>query len=162
MAGNLFEGVSLKVRVIFLSMTMGAILVPVLLIAIFAHPQPISRSSVMGCYAAPGAPSLDVGSTGITIMEPERRKFSYLVEPDKQGYRFNVRPALSLRPIGRGRYVFTRDERGIGYFWSLLPTKSDDPRNVRGPKDYGGRFQVIANDGTAIVFGRIANAAKCI
>lgn len=157
----MLEGLSLKVRIIFLGMTVGAILVPLLLIAIFVHPQPISRNAVLGCYTALGAPSLDVGPDLIRIMEPRRRTFSYEAEPAKEGYRFAVSPSLSLRSAGAGRYAFVRDQRGTGYFWPLLPEHSDDPRNMRSPLDYGGRFQILALDGGAIVYGRTTDAARC-
>jgi hypothetical protein len=136
------------------------IFVPILGLAafgmIFLRPIPISAELVMGCYTAKGSPSLDVRRGSIRIDEPQHRAFSYVAEPAKVGYHLTVSPAISLRSAGSERYVFAQDERGEGYFWPLLTTRSDDPRYMRKPTEYGGRFQLIADNGKSIIYTRTA------
>lgn len=71
-----------------------------------------------------------------------------------------VRPALNLAPLPGGGYAF-KEERGIGYFWSLLPRASDRSRDMRKPTDYGGRFQIVARDGQTIVYTRTDERNIC-
>ena len=149
-----FEGMSPKDRLLGWSIIFVPIVTLVALGAIFLRPTPISADEVLGCYIALGAPSLDVRRGSIRIDEPQHRTFTYVAEPAKMGYRLTVAPAMSLRAKGAGRYVFVRDERGIGYFWPLMPNRSDDPQDMRKPEDFGGRFQLIADDGKAVIYTR--------
>ena len=128
---------------------------------LFLRPIPISTNMITGCYEAAGAPALNVQGTMIQIMEPERRILGFVAEPAKQGYRLTVSPALSLRQSGVGKYAFVADERGDGYFWPLLPNNSDDLGSMREPKDYGGRFQVIARDGVPIIYRKSNRGNAC-
>lgn len=151
-----FDGTSLKDRLI----GWGIIVIPMVAIvalgALFLRPTPISTGLVLGCYTASGAPSLEVRHASIRIDEPQDRTFTYVAEPAKVGYRLTVSPALSLRSTGAGRYVFAQDERGTGYFWPLLTSRSDDPQYVREPADFGGRFQLIADDRAPVIYTRTA------
>lgn len=149
-----FEGASPRDKFIGWSIIFVPIITLVALGAIFLRPTPISEDAVLGCYTAIGAPSLDVRRGSIRIDEPQHRTFTYVAEPAKVGYRLAVAPAMSLRAKGSGRYVFAQDERGIGYFWPLLTSRSDDPQHMRKPADFGGRFQLIADDRTPVTYTR--------
>lgn len=151
-----FDGASPRDRLIGWSIILVPIMTLVALGAIFLRPTPISADAVLGCYTAIGAPSLDVRRDSIRIDEPQTRTFTYVAEPAKVGYRLTVAPAMSLRAKGSGRYLFVQDERGTGYFWPLLTTRSDDPQYMREPLDYGGRFQLIADDSEPVIYTRVA------
>ena len=142
----------------------GIIVIPLVtlfaLAMIFLRPQPIDRAAVLGCYVAQGAPALDVTMDAIRIDAPPWQKFTYTVEPFKEGYQFTVEPALNLHPTDNGKYSWFL-EKGIGYFWTLLPKNSNDSRMMDSPKDYGGRFQVIASDGASVIFKRTLNVEAC-
>jgi len=155
-----FEGASLRDRLIGWSIIGGPLLLLVLSGVLFLRAEPIERAAVLGCYTAAGAPSLEIKPDQIEIVETGRRTFDYLVEPDKQGYRLSVRPALGLAPDGNGQYVFQAD-RGIGYFWSLLTKASDSPKKLRHPRDFGGRFEVVASDGVVIIYTRSSHQSAC-
>lgn len=157
----MLERVGAKDMLLGGSIIAAPLLVLATLGSVFLSPELIGLGTLMGCYVANGSPSLKVEPGLIHIGEPERRTFSYVAEPFKEGYHFAVRPALSLRPMGRDRYAFVRDQRGIGYFWPLLTTRSDDPGSLRQPKDFGGRFRIIASDGTAIVYTRTTAQHAC-
>lgn len=159
MNGGLFSGVSPATRVVFLGMTMGAIAVPMLLVMILARPEPIARNSVLGCYTASHAPSLDVREDAIHIVEPARRTLSYVAEASKTSYQLNVRPALRLTPQSDGRYVFVQTH-GIGYFWPLLPAAGKNRNRVRHPDEYAGQFEVAA-DGQRVVYTRVSVSGAC-
>lgn len=132
----------------------------VMLGLLFLRPKPIERSAVIGCYVANGAPNLEVGANFILIHEAQHRSFTYVVEPFKRGYHFAVNPALGLRSINSGKFEFF-PEKGSGYFWPLLSAKSDDPRNVREPSDFGGRFQIIAQGGQPVIYRRETMGGRC-
>ncbi len=156
-----FENAPPRDMLIGWSIVLGPLLVLAALGFFFLHPTPIAPELVQGCYVANGSPALSVQHGSIRIGEPERRTLTYVAEPNKVGYRLTVTPALSLRPAGVGRYAFVQDERGLGYFWPLLPKSSDDPRNMREPSDYGGRFQIIAWDGATITYNRSESSVAC-
>lgn len=155
-----FEGASSKDKLIGVSIIAVPLALLVALAFAFLHPDPIKRETVLGCYVAKGSPPLDVQLDRIRIVG-SNRSFDYVAEPSKEGYRLTVRPALSLRPVGVGRYAFMQDRRGIGYFWPLLTVKSDDPRYMREPNDYGGRFQIIAMDSQPIIYSRVSANVGC-
>ena len=162
MQEGFFEGVRLKDKLIGWSIIAVPFFALLALGFVFLRPNPIAPEAVMGCYVAEGSPSLDVQRGSIRIGEPERRTFSYIAEPNKIGYRLTVAPAISLRPAGGGRYAFVQDRRGIGYFWNLLPKVSDDRQKMRVPEDYGGRFQIIATDGIAVIYSRTDRTEACL
>jgi len=151
-SAKFFDGMSTKDRFLGWSIIFVPIIALVALGAIFLRPPPISADTVLGCYTAFRAPSLDVKRGSIRIDEPQHRTFTYVAEPAKVGYRLTVAPAMSLRAMGSGRYVFVQDERGIGYFWPLLASQSDDPQYMREPSDFGGRFQLIGDDSKPIIY----------
>ena len=155
-SATFFDGMSPKDRFLGWSIIFVPIITLVALGAIFLRPNPISADAVLGCYTAFGAPSLDVRRGLIRIDQPQHHTFTYVAEPAKVGYRLTVAPAMSLRAMGSGRYVFVQDERGIGYFWPLLTSRSDDPQYMREPSDYGGRFQLIGDDSKPIIYKRVA------
>lgn len=151
-----FSAASLRDKLLGWSIIVGPLILLAGLGMIFLRPSPISKNTVVGCYVAQGAPALEVSPEGIRIEEPQRRKFMYIAEPDKFGYRLVVHPAMSLRRHRSGEYLFAQDARGTGYFWPLLTAYSDDPKEMRKPSDFGGRFEVIADDGRAIIYERVA------
>lgn len=126
--------------------------------ALFLKAEPISRQQVIGCYKALGAPNLHIRSDAIYIGDDRRGSFTYVAEPDKAGYHLSVSPALGLHPTSGGTYAFLPD-RGIGYFWELLPNGSAS--HMRAPGDYSGRFEIIAADGSAVIYSRADAATKC-
>lgn len=149
-----FNRVSRRDRFIGWSIIAVPVIALTALGAIFLRPVSISVDVVLGCYTALGAPSLDVRRGSIRIDEPQHRTFTYVAEPAKVGYHLAVAPAMSLRAKGSGQYEFKKDQRGIGYFWPLLTSNSDNPEYVRTPSDFGGRFQLIADDGERVVYTR--------
>lgn len=151
-----FSRVSLRDRLIGWSIIFVPLILLVALGMIFLRSTPIPRDTVLGCYFASGAPALEIDRDWIRIVEPQNRKFTYGAEPAKLGYRLTVAPAMSLRRQRSGEYQFAQDARGIGYFWPLLTIQSDAPQDMREPSDYGGRFQVIADDGRAVIYTRAA------
>lgn len=155
-----FDRVSLKDKIIGISIIALPLAFLFILAVIFLRPIPITPAAVVGCYQSEGSPSLDLQSGAIQISEPQRRSFNYIVEPAKIGYRLTVTPALALEPVDGGTYVF-RAQRGEGYFWPLLVASSDDPGRMREPKDYGGRFQVTATNGASIVYHRVRGSRVC-
>lgn len=157
---DFFEGVSSKDMLIGVSIFVIPFAVLIVLAVVFLRAEPIKRETVLGCYVAEGSPPLDVQLDRIRIVGSDR-SFDYVAEPAKEGYRLTVRPALSLRPVGVGGYAFVQDQRGLGYFWPLLTQKSVNPRYMREPKDYGGRFQIIAIDLQPIIYSRVAANAGC-
>lgn len=158
---GMFDRVPAKDKLIGVGIIAIPIATLVLLAILFLKPIPINATSVAGCYEADGAPALEVQKDIIRIAEPAHPILKYVPEPAKLGYRLSVSPAFSLRPTGTGKYNFVADERGIGYFWPLLAKQSDDPANLRDPKDYSGRFQVIARDGTTITYHRSTSPNGC-
>ena len=151
-----FSGASPRNKLIGWSIIVVPLILLVALGMVFLRPTPIPIDTVVGCYVTHGAPTLEVSPDGIRIEEPQRRKFMYIAEPDKFGYRLVVHPAMSLRRHRSGEYLFAQDARGTGYFWPLLTAYSDDPKEMRKPSDFGGRFEVIADDGRAIIYTRVA------
>lgn len=154
------ERVSLRQRLIFWGVLLGPLIVLFTVGPMFWGFKPIPPETVFGCYRAPGAPSLRVGPGKIEIGEPERRSFTYVAEPDKEGYRLSVAPALNLRPRSDGGYAF-HEERGIGYFWDLLAGVSGAPAKLKNPRDFGGRFAIVAGDGAEIIYARSTNPQAC-
>lgn len=126
--------------------------------AIFLKPEPLSRQRVIGCYTAAGAPTLRIRPDAIYVGNDRRASFTYIAEPSKAGYQLTVSPALGLHPISNGKYAFSPD-RGIGYYWELLPKGAAS--HMRAPGNYSGRFEIIAADGTSVVYRRADPAAKC-
>ena len=114
----------------------------------------------MGCYTAKGAPPLAIERDRIRIAEPEARTFQYVAEPDKTGYRLAVSPALGLEPNGTRGYAFVQ-QKGVGYFWTLLPELQSSYRKVRDPEDYGGRFEIVARDGVSVIYERSHTPERC-
>ena len=142
----------------------GVILAPlavlVILGVVFLQPQPMTAETVMGCYTAKGAPPLVIEGDRIRIAEPEARTFQYAAQPDKTGYRLAVSPALSLEPSGAGQYAFVQ-QKGVGYFWTLLPEIRSSYRKLRDPEDYGGRFEIVARDGVSVIYERSDTPERC-
>lgn len=132
----------------------------VVLGVVFLRPESLAREVVLGCYVAAGAPALVVEPDLIRIREPEARTFEYVAEPDKTGYRLNVKPALGLEPVAAGRYAFVQ-QRGAGYFWTLLPGSSSSRRALRKPEDYGGQFEIVARDGVTVTYTRSGITGDC-
>jgi len=114
----------------------------------------------MGCYTAEGAPPLVIERDQIRIAEPEARIFHYVAESDKTGYRLAVTPALGLEPSAAGEYAFVR-QKGVGYFWTLLPDLGSSDRKLRDPEDYGGRFEIVARDGVTVIYERSDTPERC-
>lgn len=138
----------------------GPLAILVVVGVIFLQPEPIAREAVTGCYTAPGAPSLAIEWDLIRIGEPEARTFEYVAEPDKTGYRLSVKPALGLEPVGARQYAFVQ-QRGTGYFWTVLPADSSARSRLRKPEDYGGRFEIVARDGVTVTYTRSDAAGSC-
>ncbi len=136
------------------------LVVLVILGVVFLEPEPITPETVMGCYTAKGAPPLVIERDRIRLAEPEARTFHYVAEPDKTGYRLAVTPALGLEPSPAGEYAFVR-QKGVGYFWTLLPELGSSYRNLRTPEGYGGRFEIVARDGVTVIYERSDTAARC-
>ncbi|MBB5985402.1 hypothetical protein [Sphingobium lignivorans] len=159
MAASLFHDVPLKAKVI----GWGIIFIPlatlVLLGAIFLRPEAIDQRLVWGCYVARDAPPLDIREDAIYIIEPARRRFSYVAEPSKTSYQLNVRPALLLKREPTGRYAFASTQ-GTGFFWPLLPALGNNRDRVRHPQEFAGRIQVAA-DGADVVYSRTSDADAC-
>ncbi|MDT0507636.1 hypothetical protein [Novosphingobium sp. MMS21-SN21R] len=160
MASSLLSDVSLRVRITFFALTMGAVFVPMVFIALFAKREEIQPSMVFGCYAAPGAPPLEIGLSTIRIVEPGARRLSYEPQQSKTSYQLSVRPALRPKLQADGKYHFEQ-ARGIGYFWSLLPEEGKNRNRIRHPREYSGRFEVYASDGTRLVYVRQATTKLC-
>lgn len=95
----------------------------------------------------------------IHIIEPARRKFSYVAEASKTSYKLSVKPALALSRQPNGRYIFV-DRQGIGYFWPLLPAGGKNRNRVRHPKEYAGQFEVAAI-GNSVVYTRTSEPSSC-
>lgn len=132
----------------------------VILGVVFLEPQPMTPETVMGCYTAEGAPPLVIERDQIRIAEPEARIFHYVAESDKTGYRLAVTPALGLEPSAAGEYAFVR-QKGVGYFWTLLPDLGSSDRKLRDPEDYGGRFEIVARDGVTVIYERSDTPDRC-
>ena len=160
MRSGLFDDVPFKDKVVGWSIIGLPLATLAVLGAIFLRPDPIDKQVVEGCYVADGAPSLDIQRELIHIIGERQQSFRYEAEPFKEGYHLVVRPALNLAPLPGGGYAF-KEERGIGYFWSLLPRASDRTRDMRKPTDYGGRFQIVASDGQTIVYTRTDGRNTC-
>jgi hypothetical protein len=126
----------------------------------FLRREKIEVGTVVGCYIAAGAPALDVKHGSIAIEERERRSFHFTVEPSKDGYQLKVQPALALTPIEGGRYKFGQ-RYGSGYFWDLLSARSDNPRDVAKPDDFGGRIGLVAIGGKSIIYERVSRGGDC-
>lgn len=141
-------------------MTMGAVVVPIMLIAFFAKREDMQPSMVAGCYAAPGAPRLEIGVSTIRIMQASTPRLSYEPQQSKIGYQLSVRPALQLKLKANGQYRFEQ-ARGIGYFWALLPEEGNNRNRVRHPSEYSGRFEVYASDGARLVYVRQTTSNLC-
>jgi hypothetical protein len=155
---SFFEGVGARDLLIgwgILGVPIAALLV---LGGLFLKAEPIPRQQVIGCYIAAGAPTLHIRFDAIYVDDNRQISFTYVVEPYKAGYRLAVRPALGLHPISTGGYELLPD-RGIGYFWELLPRGTAS--RMRAPSDYSGRFEIIAADGTSVVYNRADAATKC-
>jgi hypothetical protein len=153
-----FEGARARDLVIGWGIIGVPIATLIVLGAVFLKPEPIPREQVFGCYIAMGAPSLRIRSDAIYIGDDRQGSFTYIAEPYKAGYHLTVSPALGLHPTKDGRYVFFPD-RGIGYLWELLPKGTAS--RMRVPDDYSGRFEVIAANGTSVVYSRNGAAARC-
>ena len=157
---DFLEGVSLRQRVVFWGILLGPLIVLFTVGPFFWGFKPIPRTAVSGCYLAASAPWLLIGPDKIQIGELEQRSFRYVAEPDKEGYRLSVEPALNLSPLPDGRYAF-REERGVGYYWDLLADPAGSPRKLRSPGGFGGRFAFIARDGTKIIYARSPDPRAC-
>lgn len=156
---DFFSGMSFKAKLAGWSMIGGAMVVPFLLMATIERSEPMARSLVYGCYVASHAPALLIRDDAVHIIEPARRKFSYVAERSKISYQLNVRPALALSPQPDGSYIFV-ERVGVGYFWSLLPVGGKNRNRVRHPEEYGGRFEVAAI-GPPIVYTRTTDPSAC-
>lgn len=160
MATSLFQDIPLKAKII----GWGIIFVPLAALvfagAILLRPESIDQRLVWGCYVAHDAPPLDIREDAIYIVEPARRKFSYIAQPSKTSYELNVRPARALSPQPSRRYAFV-DRRGDGYFWPLLPAEGKNRNRVRHPEEYAGRFEVYAADGARIIYERARASEAC-
>ncbi|MBB5687682.1 hypothetical protein [Sphingobium boeckii] len=159
MAASLFQDVPLKAKVVGWGIIFIPLVVLLLLAAIFLRPEPINQRLVWGCYVAANAPPLDIREDAIYIIEPARRKFSYIAEPSKTSYQLNVRPALLLKRMPTGHYQFL-STRGIGFFWPLLPAPGKNRDRMRHPEEYAGRIQIAA-DGGGVVYSRKSDADAC-
>lgn len=157
---GLFDNVPIRARLIGWSILLGPIILLMVMGFFFLKPEPIARAAVLGCYEAKGAPWLRIDGDRIVIGEPQQRALRFVVEPSKVGYQLSVEPALTLNPLSGRRYEF-RSQRGSGYFWPLLSSSSDRPSSMRHPRDFGGRFQIIARDGVEIVYVRSSNSRAC-
>ena len=157
---SFFADMPFRARLIGFSILLLPLALLFVLALLFLRPQPIQPELVLGCYTAGNAPWLKVEAGMILIGEKERRHFTYVAEPKKEGYVLTVSPAMALSRKPDGKYEF-RVEQGIGYFWSLLGKSSDDPRDLRNPDDYGGRFVVVARDSQDIVYMRSSAAESC-
>lgn len=155
-----FAGVPLRAKLIDWGVLMGPLVILVVLARIYLRPEPIAAELVYGCYIAENAPWLKVEPGRIRVGDAERHSFAYVVEPAKEGYRFSVSPALALNPRPDGQYQF-QNERGIGYFWPLLSRSSDVPRDLRSPKDFGGRFSVVSRGGLDVQYVRTSRVDLC-
>lgn len=153
-----FEGARARDMMIGWGIIMVPLVTLLVLGAILLKPEPLSRQTVIGCYTAAGAPTLRIRSNGIYVGNDHQPSFTYIAEPSKAGYQITVSPALGLHPISTGKYAFSPD-RGIGYFWELLPRGAAS--HMRAPGDYSGRFEIIAADGTSVVYSRADLATKC-
>jgi hypothetical protein len=159
-ADAFFTGVPLRAKVIGWGILLGPLVILVVLARIYPRPEPINPEQVYGCYTAVNAPWLKVEPGLIRVGDAERHSFTYVVEPAKEGYRLTVAPAMNLNRQSDGQYQF-RLERGIGYFWPLLSTSSDAPRDLRSPNDFGGRFSVVASDGLDVQYVRTSRVDLC-
>ncbi|WP_371432825.1 hypothetical protein [Novosphingobium sp.] len=155
-----FAKVPFRAKLLGWGILLGPLLVLVLLARVFLRPEPMPSELVYGCYIADNAPWLEVEPGRIRVGDAERHAFAYVLEPAKEGYRLSVSPAMALNPQPNGRYEF-RNERGIGYFWPLLPKSSDLPRDLRSPKDFGGRFSITARDSRDVLYVRSSRAEAC-
>ena len=160
MAFSIFAGVPVRIRIAVLTMTMGAVLVPILFVSLFARNEEIEPAMVVGSYTAPGAPPLEIGLTTIRIVQPAGRSLSYQTRQSKTSYHLTVTPALLPKLQAEGQYRFEQ-ARGVGYFWSLLPDEGKNRDRVRHPREYSGRFEVYASDGTRLVYVRQASSKLC-
>ena len=160
MAFSLLAGVPFRIRIAILAMTLGAIAVPIVLIALFAENEDIKPDMIVGCYTAPGSPPLEVGLSTIRIVEPAVRKLSYEPQQSKTSYQLSVRPSLQLKPQADGQYRF-EEAKGVGYFWSLLPEEGKNRNRIRHPREYSGRFAVYASAGKRLVYVRQATSKFC-
>lgn len=115
-----FEGAKARDMVIGWGILGAPIAALLLLGALFLKTEPIRRQQVIGCYTAAGAPTLHIRFDAIYVGDSRQSSFTYIAEPYKAGYHLAVNPALGLHPISTGGYDFLPD-RGIGYFWELLP-----------------------------------------
>jgi len=136
-------------------------LVVVLLIMLVMQREPMANALVVGCYTArqASAPWLFVEPARIRIGEEQGRSFTYAVETSQFGYHFSVSPALALKAQADGSHAFI-NQRGIGYFWRLLPNSSD-PADLRNPEDYSGRFLVPVLGNRQVEYVRTANTQTC-
>lgn len=153
-----FEGAKARDMVIGWGVLGAPIAALLLLGALFLKAEPIRRQQVIGCYTAAGAPTLHIRFDAIYVGDSRQSSFTYIAEPYKAGYHLAVNPALGLHPISTGGYDFLPD-RGIGYFWELLPNGTAS--RMRAPSEYSGRFEIIAADGTSVVYSRADAATKC-
>lgn len=159
-ADAFFAGVPLRAKVVGWGIMLGPLIILVVLARVYLRPEPIAPEQVYGCYTAVNAPWLKVEPGLILVGDAERHSFTYVAEPAKEGYRLSVTPAMALNPQSDGQYQFQL-ERGIGYFWPLLSASSNAPRDLRTPKDFGGRFSVIARDGRDFRYVRSSRADRC-
>ncbi|WP_143074977.1 hypothetical protein [Sphingobium sp. AP50] len=154
-----FSGMSFRAQLAGWSMIAAAMIVPMFLMVVLGRSEPIDRISVYGCYAAPNAPALLIRDDAIHIIEPAKRKFSYVAGASKTSYQLSVKPALALSRQPDGRYIFV-DRDGVGYFWPLLPANGKNRNRVRHPEEYAGQFKVAAIGGT-VLYTRTAEPHAC-
>jgi hypothetical protein len=154
-----FRTVPIRAKILGWTVLVGPLILLLILGGLFLRPDPFDPRTVLGCYHLEEAPPLSVKPDRIEILDGTGRSFSYLVEPNKEGYRLSVRPALLLARAANGRYEF-RGARGIGYFWPLLTATSEDPRQVRSPDRFGGRIS-IASDGESAIYVRSGSQEHC-
>lgn len=131
------------------------------LITVFVEKDPIDSRDVVGCYTASDAPPLHIQPDKIRIMDGSNRSFAYRLDwKQNVEYHLAVSPALQLTPTADGNLRFIR-QRGIGYFWSMLPETSNDPRRLRSPEDFGDRFVMFASNGDKVIYAKTRGMTPC-
>ncbi len=154
MRRDFFEGVSMKVRIAFVAMLALPMIIPFMLIGLFA--KPIDYSLILGCYTAPGARPLEIRPDAIHLIEPDRRAIVYQMET-RTDVRMTLNSELRLRREPDSGYVFeVGDTPGS---LSLLPADGKD--RVRSMASYSGRIRVRAGNGEEVIYSRSASQRSC-
>ncbi len=154
-----FEGIRMRDRLLGWAIIFCPLLLLIILLKIFYRPELIDPSYVFGCYAADGAPRLEVTREGMRVDQPGYLSLAYTVEPEKQGYHLRVTPTAALMSGTGGRYAFVPSDNW--FYWPLLPPGYDDPRRLRHLSDYRGRFVVYAQDSRRFTYVRITTPGAC-